>query len=590
MFTLSLLNFPSLGNCPSLLNRPSSAVLASACCLLALAASNAASETDDLLEAVRGHADLIIEHAKDRWGEHHTEQFADGLHVDDHRPTVWQEKRHARVLSNFASQQVWLRTLAALTTVSGDQRYQQQADATMADAYARLRSPDGLLYWGGHLAYDLERDEAWGMWNNGHEVKNHYPWFAGLHRVDAAATEQLMQSLWLSHMEDWRTLLFNRHGRITRPGRQGELMQPTDGWDYPYAADIELPLRPKGSQLSFINAASSLIYTALCSYQLTGSTDLATWGLRLADRYWAMRHPDTGLGGYQFNVRRQRDSGDKAEQQYGDLLGDRAREWLLITPLNVRQVGFPLAMLLAAERCPADSPIRQRLISETIPEWLAYYAAAYDASNAQWLSISTDGQPLPYQRMTANGYYHRNRWLPRPSSGMVLQLAALAHRLQPSAATQSALNELLTGMGLVETTSGQSPVLSLSDTVSYDGDMLFALLDIDRALPELGAHALALQMARAMLDQNRVGGLFVADDQRIWASINTRIPLAILHVIAYGQQGTDALPAPFPDSGFLHAPFKGVQSKNWGRTTDGNVFYNRTRAEPTVTRDPSTGR
>lgn len=559
--------------------------------LLIFGSHGIAADASVHLDAVRDHLEIILEHGKDRWGKKKTELFVDGIHVDDRRPTVWREKKRNRIISNFASQQVWLRTMVAYSRITGDPRFEEQAEATMRSAFEHLSTPDGLFYWRGHLAFDLERDEAWGMWESGHEFKSHFPWYRGMHGVNPASTQRLMESVWLSHMYDWKTLLFNRHGKVTKPGGKDPKMVPRERWDYPYQADVELPLRPKTPQLSFCNAALSLIDTATTHKNLIQSPELGQWGLRLAKRYWAMRHPETGLGGYQFNVRKQSKSGDKAQAQCEDLLGERAREWLLLRPMGERQVGFPLGLLLCADALEKNDPIRERFIEETVKEWITYHASAYEKDKNLWHAISTDGQRLPYEKMDVPGYFRLSHWSPKSSDGKVLHLAALAHRLRPNAKTLGALVSILEGVGLKA--AGQnvrSWKLKERSPASVEPGVIHALLEVDRALPGRGALELATNIADDMLVHNRVNGLFVPDDQRIWASINTTIPLAILHLVAKLKGTEVALPIPFSDRGYLHAKFRGVSSKNWGRTYDTHVFYGRTRSNPTTAKDPATGK
>jgi hypothetical protein len=109
-----------------------------------------------------------------------------------------------------------------------------------------------------------------------------------------------------------------------------------------------------------------------------------------------------------------------------------------------------------------------------------------------------------------------------------------------------------------------------------------------RRHPDEGLLSFGDAIARNILQRGRIGKLFVPAQDRIWASINTPVPLALLHLKARKKNlPPNALPAPFPDRGFLHAKFKGVSSSNWGRTYDYFVFYLRTRDEPTVTRQRS---
>ncbi len=563
-------------------------VLLSSLFLCILSVFGRCAEPSPLLLAVKQQVDLFTKHGKDSWGPQPSELYVDGLHVDDYQPTRWQDKQRKRVMSNFASQQMWLRSLEALSQLSGEERYRLQAQACIQEAFDRLASPEGLLYWGGHLAYDLEREEAWGMWNNGHEMKYHYPWFSGMYEVNPEATRKLMESIWLRHIKDWDSLLFNRHGRISKPSAQEIRLSPKAGWNYPFTEELELPLQPSSGDLTFINTASSLIHTAFEHAALTGEPELNEWALRLAGRYWQMRDPVTGLSGFQFNERKQRDSGDKAQHQYGELLGERAREWLMLRALSPRMIDFNLMLLLHADSLPEGHTLRERLIKESVGEWLAYHRYAYRPEQREWVSISTDGQPLPVDQMTQKGYYASNYWKTKTSNGKDLQLAALAYRLQPGRETGQALYSILQGLGFDVEAGTQR--LRIREEGTRNAYVLFGLVDVDKALPRLNAIEVAEQLALRMLDTHRVNGLFVPEEDRIWASINSPTPLAMLHVLARRQGIQEPLPAPFPDRGFLHAPFQGVASKNWGRTYDWHVFYNRTRAEPSTQRDPSEGK
>ena len=70
------------------------------------------------------------------------------------------------MLSNFASQQALLRTLDGLTGVTGEEKYRRAAEETTRYALEHLRTPNGLLYWGGHLAWDLQEEKPVGQYAN----------------------------------------------------------------------------------------------------------------------------------------------------------------------------------------------------------------------------------------------------------------------------------------------------------------------------------------------------------------------------------------------------------------------------------------
>jgi pectate lyase len=377
-----------------------------------------------------------------------------------------------------SSQQTWLRTLAALTVLTGDARYRDQAAATTRAAFARLSTPEGLLYWGGHLAYDLERDEAWMVEKYGHEMKGHFPYYWGMHEVDPTRTQRLQEAIWLYHINDWSTLLFNRHAAVTPPGKKGKsAQQPLANWAYPFEAAPALPLRPKTSELSFANAATSLIYTAFQHAAQTGQDDLVDWSMRLIGRYWAMQHPDTGLGGFQFNVRKQGKVGDKAQTQYADILGDEAREWLLLPARGFRQTTFQIVLLLCADSLPVEHPARAVLIDRAVAEWVSYYRYAWDTHKQQWYAITTSGRRLPFEKMQqTKGYYSARKWDPQPTNGTVLWLAALAARLKPSVETQRILASQLEAMKLGRLSNGKALLAETTDTM--DERVIYALLEM----------------------------------------------------------------------------------------------------------------
>ncbi|HDL8579009.1 TPA: pectate lyase, partial [Yersinia enterocolitica] len=78
------------------------------------------------LSAIRSYVDLVqcVSHSN----QNPTPLMADGFDVLTHQPVVWKFPDGRNVpISNFASQQNWLRTLDALSLVTQDPQYHQQA-------------------------------------------------------------------------------------------------------------------------------------------------------------------------------------------------------------------------------------------------------------------------------------------------------------------------------------------------------------------------------------------------------------------------------------------------------------------------------
>ena len=136
-----------------------------------------ADQNSKYLDAVRTFADRILQSGTDIYGPNTTPLFVDGLNVVTLEPVKWKCRGQTWVLSNFASQQPLLRTLDGLTALTGQKKYRQAAEQATSYALEHLTTPNGLLYWGGHLAWDLEKDQPVGQYAEVHELKSHQPYY-----------------------------------------------------------------------------------------------------------------------------------------------------------------------------------------------------------------------------------------------------------------------------------------------------------------------------------------------------------------------------------------------------------------------------
>ena len=229
--------------------------LAAALALLAAPADAAGPDrAQPYLKTARAFADAVLEHGRDTYGPDHTPLFVDGLHAETLEPVRWQKDGESWVLSNVASQQPLFRLLDGLTAVTGEPRYRQAAEAAARCALERLRSPNGLLYWGGHAAWDLAGEKPVGQYGfRIHEVKGHRPYYRLFWRVDAKRTARLMNMVWAGHVLDWERLDYNRHADTQKPHAHG--------WDHPFTEALEVPFPAKGGNLSFVNVTPPLLHS-----------------------------------------------------------------------------------------------------------------------------------------------------------------------------------------------------------------------------------------------------------------------------------------------------------------------------------------
>src|SRR5690606_29904153 len=129
-------------------------------------------------------------------------------------PVTWQSQGEQWIISNAANQQNLFRTLVGLSRLSGDDRYIEAARQATAYALQHLRYGD-LMCWGGHMAYDLQAKKAVHASDKGqqHELKCHYPFYELMFEVDHIETQTMIEAMWESHVTDWNTLEFSRHGQ-----------------------------------------------------------------------------------------------------------------------------------------------------------------------------------------------------------------------------------------------------------------------------------------------------------------------------------------------------------------------------------------
>ena len=100
-----------------------------------------------------------------------------------------------------------------------------------------------------------------------------YPYYAYLHEVGADLTGRFIKAFWHEHIWDWSSLLFNRHGNH-------------EAWEEKWDTDFA------GRPVPMVEN------TALSNDRLP-----LKWTKHSLSRHDEIRHPETGLAGYQFNHR-----------------------------------------------------------------------------------------------------------------------------------------------------------------------------------------------------------------------------------------------------------------------------------------------
>jgi pectate lyase len=529
-----------------------------------------AGEGQRYVQAVCDFADSVLAHGTDMFGDKRTPLFVDGLHAQTLQPATWQWQDQTWVVSNFASQQPLLRTLDGLTALTGEQKYRRAAEDAARYAVQHLTTPNGLLYWGGHFAWDLQQDRPVGQYADIHELKNHEPYFRLMWRVCPGETARLMEMIWAGHILDWSRLDYNRHASVTKQVRAP--------WGHPFEQDLDVPFPAQGGNLSFVNVTPPLMHSGVMLAVLADNADALTWTRRLLYRWQQARDPKTGLSGGQLSYRKQ----DRAQEALGHV-HPTINEAKIVASYHQtnRYHDLPLAQMQNAcillEKGGRYAEVGRELIQWACEDLKAYARCSFDPNAGVFRALMTDGTPIQWQQ-ARTGYYIPDSFAPCRPEGFILWGYALAYRLTSDPAHWQMVRRLARSLSLGEVGAAPQGERALRfDTGSEDWRCIYALLELYRASQDRQFLRLASRVADNILKMQTSAGLFPRPG-RHWARTGDEIPLALLHLAAALAGRSEQMPAPIRDSRFFHCEYHGPlepyqQKRADQRTYDDLVYY-----------------
>ena len=518
------------------------------------------------LKAVRDFADTVVDKGRDTYGQEHTPLFVDGLHGVSLKPVIWKKDGQSWVLSNFASQQPLIRLLDGLSALTNDPAYRQTAVEATDYALKHLQSRSGLLYWGGHLAWDLQTERAVGQYAGIHEMKSHQPYYRFMWEVNPESTRKLMGAVWATHILDWSLLDYNRHANTEKPA------EPQ--WDHAFAADIEVPFPAKGSNLSFANVTPPLIHSGTLLAALDKNEDALKWTRRLAYRWQQAKHPETGLCGGQLSYRKK----DRAQEALGHV-HPTINEAKIVASYHQtsRYHHIPLAQMQAAEtllKAGGDyAKIGREFITWAIEDLKIYAGRSFDPDTGQFIALMIDGTPLKW-REAKTGYYVPESFAPCDPDGCLLWSYAMAYRLSKDTEIWGIIRQIAGTMGLgdIGSPSGQEQALKL-DTDSAEWRLIYVLLELHRATGQRSMLTMACRIADNLLKLQVSTGLFPRP-RREYARTGDEIPLALLHLAAALGDKSDKMPPPSFDGRFFHCEYHGPLEEHQKKRADKRTYDN----------------
>lgn len=476
-----------------------------------------------LIELVSRHAELLLKHAADPSGE--TPLFVNALDSQTLAPAK-HDPDHVNcgaLLASPASQQRWLKLLSGLSRLTGDLAYEERALAVNRFMLQNQTDGSGLLYWGGHTAYNVEKRsvEYAGDKSKVHELKFHYPDYELMWRADPEGTRRYIEAVWNAHILDWSRLDFNRHGPYGTP--LGPL------WEQEYnGGDVFF----WGGGLTFVNAGSDLYYAAAMLAKLTGEAAPLTWSKRLAHRYVETRQPGIGISGYQFSqsatswcdgpaVR-----GDRAQYQLAPLIpeGHTVYEGTLFKPRPVVQrcqlaIGEQVG---EAARC---------FIRWSCEEMAAWGRTAYRRSDNSFVPMLTDGYPIEGLTLDRNGYFGPKGTVFRaiPAGPDFFWMYAAGYRLSGDPFLWEMARSVAEGMreGDIGLPGGGGVRNWEPREANADYRMLYGLLELYKATNDRLYLSFARQSAAHLLSKATLNGAFASDGRIL---TDDPLPLALLHL------------------------------------------------------------
>jgi pectate lyase len=530
------------------------------------------------IQRVRRFADVVLAHGRDSYGRQKTPLFVDGLHAGRLEPVIWKGKGRVKgevedwVLCNFASQQALLRTLDGLSGLTGESKYRQAAEDAARYALEHLVSPSGLLYWGGHLAWDLQAHEPVGQGGpNTHELKGNQPHYRLMWRVHPSATRKLMEAVWAGHVLDWSLLDYNRHARV-------QASTPPQ-WDSAFNSAVQIPFPAVGRNLSFVNVVPPLMHAGVMLAVLGDNHTVLTWTRRLVHRWQEGRDTATGLCGGQLSYLPQ----DRAQAALGHVHPEINEAKIVATYHQTgRYHQLPLAQMQAGEDLIAAGGDRAKVGGEFIA-WASddlkvYARRCYDPEKGVFVARMTDGTAIQGEKSKA-GYYVAESFAPRPADGLILWTYATAYRVTRDVEHWRMAGELMRLLGLGELGRPEGPRKLAVGTDHADWRTLYGLLELYRATQDRQILELACRVGDNLLRMQADSGLFPRPGYD-YARTGDEAPLAILHLAAAIAGRSARMPAPRYDHAFFHCVYAGEleehqRKRDDSRTYDHMVFYGR---------------
>lgn len=372
-----------------------------------------------------------------------------------------------------------------------------------------------------------------------HVLKNHFPFYDIMYETDPGATASMVSSMWDAHVTNWSILDFDYRGNWDSAANPS--------WQHAY--DRPAPFY-EGDGLTTIEAASDLVYAAVKLHLLDNQEMPLNWGIRLADMYVAARHTLTGLGAYQFSKPARLYSppdsgpftsytdpwyGDRAENQFGTIYGDAAKEGWALWGERVKSIYvYHASMLMGlSEQLGPDG---SELLSSALDGLYDFTDLAWRPNDNHFLPMWADGTDLNGQTFNSSGFYGKksSTWEPVTADFdfLLTYLRAFSHSSEElfwQTARQIATN---LGLGDIGSSAGVDVEVLIPDGEFDYARVIFTLLELYRMNDNGPQGVLYLEKAEEAADKlvqyHYHENWFLPGASHTHVRFNNIMPLALL--------------------------------------------------------------
>ena len=520
------------------------------------------SDPNRYLNAVREFADNVLKYGRDTYGPKHTPLFVDGLNIYTHEPVKWVNPDNTKwIISNFASQQVLLRTLDGLSEITGDLKYRKAAENAIQYTFKNLRTPNGLFYWGDMIAYDAQSDEVYLQSGSLHSFKSIYPHYELMWKVDPSITRDFIECVWAAHVKDWSNLDVDRGVRLDR-------LNVAKDWKQKYVGG---PIYFETNSIPFCSTGMNLCYAAVAFSKFGGLSEPIAWGKRLAHRYVETRDPRTGYS--DFSYTKDRNSHPLAEDFEGHAIRpvsfdfgggnpSRRRPFIHIYILSPGLIGnygciTSISELLFSQMLGDEGKEFQQWALE---ELTARGKVLYRREDNCWIPMLADGTTL-------EGYLCKRNMPGFAQKGSTIQAwqadltdfwaYALAYQETGDQFMWSMARDIALGNQLGDIGVDPEARISLNLKTQYpNAHALLAFLCLYNKTQKQSFLAMAKRIGDNILAQRFHRGFFVPSDKHTYAKLDAVEALVLLHLYASLKPDCPKPPQVWPSNARFMAPYR----------------------------------